>query len=246
MPDSDRVVVVLDPHRPTRAAVALAAAIARAGETRVEGVYIEDINVMRLGGLPEAREITIHRGQVRVPDPAQLERELRVLERAVREVFETAAAAYGLAHRFAVLRGPLLAELSRFAAGARMVIFGRSQPLFGRSWWDVALADLLASSLGDLAFVPDEVPARDGVVAFLDIEAAGSRVAEIADAIAARTGVGRLLPLRRDAQRAPAGGIAAGGVGPRIRFLVIPGRVLEVAEVRACLGRADRTVVVVR
>jgi len=237
-----RIVVVLDPRQPSQAALAAAVAIAPGRRPHVHGMLIEDQNVLRLGALVDAREVTLGGARLRVPDAAALERQLRADAREVQRLFESAAAAIAAAVTFEVRRGQPIGELTRAASGARALLIGRARAPATLAWWDSELPRLLAADVGDLAFVSAEAPTPEGLVAFPSDVATGE-VTRLAEQIARRTHLGLLrLPA---AALAPAAQRARWQSG-RVRYLVVPARTTPAAELRELLRAWRCTIVMAR
>lgn len=235
----DRIVVLLDPRHPSEVALAAARAIAPGLAPHVHGMLIEDHNVIRLGALGEAREVTLGAAQLRVPDAAALERQLRAAAREVQRMFERAATGLTGAATFEILRGQPIGELMRAASGARALLLGRARAPAAREWWDSELARLLAADVGDLAFVSAEAPTPQDLVAFAG-DGGTAEVARLAARIAERTHLGLLrlpgkaatLDLRRQTAT--------------VRYLVVPARTTEAAGLRELLRVWRCTIVIAR
>lgn len=124
--DIRRIVVALDasPH----SYAALEAAVRMAAHFRAEllGLYVEDINILRLAELPFVREIgsfsTICR-RLEMPD---LERQLRMRTLEIRQRFVTLATQQHLQQTFRVARGKVALEIHAAAAEADVLIVGKA------------------------------------------------------------------------------------------------------------------------
>jgi hypothetical protein len=120
-----RVAVALDASPHALDGLALAAAIASALHAELEGIYVEDTELLRLAGLPFLRELrvaTLCEGRL---DADRLERELRVAGRGVRERLQRTATGLGLSWSFRVWRGALEAEILGAAGDAELFALGR-------------------------------------------------------------------------------------------------------------------------
>jgi nucleotide-binding universal stress UspA family protein len=120
-----RVAVALDasPHAIDR--LELAAAIAAALHAELEGVYVEDTELLRLAGLPFLRELRVATLCESALDAERLERELRAVGRRVRERLEQTASGLGVTWTFRVWRGDLEAEILAAAHDAELFALGR-------------------------------------------------------------------------------------------------------------------------
>lgn len=127
-----RLAVALDASEQSVRVMGLAAAIAAALEAELEGVFVEDADLLRLAGLPFLREFRLTtRGEDRV-DAERLQRELRATARHVRESVEQSAQRLGCTWSFRVWRGDLEAEILTAALDADLFTLaplGRFAPL---------------------------------------------------------------------------------------------------------------------
>lgn len=243
---SDHTLVLLDARQPSDAALVAVAAIAPDRQAPVHGLLLEDPNILRLGALSEALEVTIGEARVRTPRGVELDRQLRAAAREVRGLFERKAAELALPTSFEVRRGRAIAELARVATGAQLVVIGRGRSIASRAWWDLELSQVLAEVSGDLAFVPAEPPTPDGQVGFVsDSEADGA--ARLARRIADRTGFG----LRQVARATLAGPHVPprqtlGGHTGVLQYLVVPARATPSAALRDLLSAYRCTIVLAR
>jgi hypothetical protein len=130
-----RIAVALDASEQSLRLMALAGGIAAALEAELEGVFVEDADLLRLAGLPFLREFRLTtRGEAAV-DAERLQRELRATARRVRESVERSAQRLGCAWSFRVWRGDLEAEILSAALDAEMFTLaplGRHAPLLAR------------------------------------------------------------------------------------------------------------------
>jgi hypothetical protein len=120
-----RVAVALDASPHAIGGLELAAAIAAALHAEIEGIYVEDTELLRLAGLPFLRELRAATLCESALDAERLERELRAAGRQVRERLEQTAAGLGLTWTFRVWRGDLEAEILAAAHDAELFALGR-------------------------------------------------------------------------------------------------------------------------
>jgi len=127
-----RIAVALDASDQSRRLLDLATSIAAALEAELEGVFVEDTDLIRLAGLPFLREFRLSTlGEVSI-DAERLQRELRATARRVRDSLERSAGQLGCAWSFRVWRGDLEAEILNAALDAEMFTLspiGRFAPL---------------------------------------------------------------------------------------------------------------------
>jgi nucleotide-binding universal stress UspA family protein len=120
-----RIAVALDASPHSLRGLAIAAGIAAALNAELEGVFVEDTELLRPAGLPFLREFRIATLRENPLDSERLERDLRAAARGVRAQLERSAAAYGLTWSFRVWRGDLEAEILRAALDAELFALAR-------------------------------------------------------------------------------------------------------------------------
>ncbi len=119
-----RIAVALDASPHSLQGLAMAAGIAAALNAELEGVFVEDTELLRLAGLPFLREFRIATLGENLLDSERLQRELRAAARGVRERLERSAGELGLAWSFRVWRGDLEAEILGAALDAELFTLG--------------------------------------------------------------------------------------------------------------------------
>ena len=210
-PDQSRIVVALDPQRPTPDALLAAAAIAGDMVGEIQGVFVENTSLLRLAGHPIARELAIRAGaaELRAPEPLALEWQLRRCAAEVSRVFEQAARRLKRRCTFQVRQGLVLAELAQAALGAELLAIGLTRRDPARSWFGADPVRLLDSALRRIAFVPEGASLDDGTLLCLDRGPGGDLAAGVAAEIAQRTA----LHVRAFGEMLPAYPVASPGLG---------------------------------
>lgn len=119
-----RVLVALDSSAGARAALRRAADMARLMEAELAGLFVEDEDLLRLAGLPFARELFPGGGSGRELSPEDMERELaRQAVRLEREL-EAAARALEVPWSFRTARGRVFRELLAASTGHELLALG--------------------------------------------------------------------------------------------------------------------------
>lgn len=111
-----RIVVALDASADSLAALEASAELAAALGAELVGLYVEDVNVLRLVGRTAATEIDILSGRRRSLGRSDLERQLRVQAARARRTLERAAGGLELRWSFRTVRGRPSHELLSEAA----------------------------------------------------------------------------------------------------------------------------------
>lgn len=122
---SGRILVAIDASEASRAAAVAAAELAQALGCELVGLFVEDLDLLRLAELPVAVEADRLSARWRPCDPALLERQLRAQAARARTAFERAVAGRGLRSSFRVARGRTGAEILAAAVDADLVALGR-------------------------------------------------------------------------------------------------------------------------
>jgi nucleotide-binding universal stress UspA family protein len=129
-----RVLVALAASPQSRAAVETAIGLAAAVGARLDALYVEDANLMRLAALPFASETSPLTGIRRSLPLAEIERALRVEATRLERLLAQAAEEARIQWTFQVARGELMAaataeaaELTVLASGRRAVASGHER-----------------------------------------------------------------------------------------------------------------------
>ena len=120
-----RVLVALDSATPGTVLVEAAVDFAKYIEAELEGLFVEDIDLMRLAELPFAQALSLPAGLPQPLDLAVLEGELRALAAGAQHALETRAREMNVRCSFRVVRGRLEAEVRAAAGAADLVILER-------------------------------------------------------------------------------------------------------------------------
>ena len=130
-----RILVALDTSLHSRAALAAAANLAARLEAQLIGVYVEDMNLLRLAQLPFAQEIHYASATPQKLDKDVMEKQLRSqADRAQNDLRQTAEQ-HALEWSFQVLRGLVAAELLTAAEEADLLVLGRTSRQTMPNYW---------------------------------------------------------------------------------------------------------------
>jgi nucleotide-binding universal stress UspA family protein len=119
-----RILVALDVSRHSLAALEAAAELAARFKAELAGLFVEDINLLRLAGLPFAREIRYPSAAIQEIESPRLERELKVQAEQARRAVAAAAEQVQVAWSFRVVRGQVTAEVLAAALEADLLSLG--------------------------------------------------------------------------------------------------------------------------
>jgi len=175
------VALAVSPH--SRAAVETAIGLAAAVGARLDALFVEDANLVRLGALPFASETSALTGMRRTLPPADIERALRVEAARLERLLAQAAGAARVEWTFQVARGELLAAATAQAAELTVLATARHADPNGRDRRPVprpvgALFDASAASRRGLAAAARLARAAERSLLILVPGGPGARAAE--------------------------------------------------------------------
>jgi nucleotide-binding universal stress UspA family protein len=119
-----RILVALDASRASLAALEAATRLAARLEAELLGLFVEDVNLLRLAALPFARELGVASARVRRIESADMEQALRAQAARAQAALSTAAARQQVRWSFRVTRGQVVAELLAAAEKADLMALG--------------------------------------------------------------------------------------------------------------------------
>lgn len=120
------IAVAIDCSPHSMASLAAAAELARTMKAELTGIFVEDINILRMAELPFTREIRVYTPEPEKMDPSRLERSLKLQAREAEEALERIAGQFMIRHSFRVCRGMVPAEVVSASGEADLLVLGRS------------------------------------------------------------------------------------------------------------------------
>ncbi|MFQ6102283.1 MAG: universal stress protein [Anaerolineae bacterium] len=128
-----RILVALDASRHSLAALEAAAELAASLEAELQGLFVEDINLLRVAGTPVAREVRYPFVTAARLDRTRMERELRAQATQARQALAAACERRQIRWSFRVVRGEVAPEVLAAALDADLLSLGKaSRPLIRR------------------------------------------------------------------------------------------------------------------
>ena len=121
-----KIMVALDTSRASLSALQNAVELADRLESEVIGVYVEDINLLRLAQFPFAREVSAFSHTPRPLESLDLQRRLQSEAGQVRGFLARLCDDRGISWQFRVSRGKVAAELLASAMDADLMILGKT------------------------------------------------------------------------------------------------------------------------
>ncbi|MBN1929231.1 MAG: universal stress protein [Chlorobiaceae bacterium] len=180
------IAVAIDCSPHSKASLEAAAEMAARLKAELIGIFVEDINLLRVAGLPFAEEIRLYSPTTAKLDTAQLERLLRLQAEQARELLQHTAQARTLHHTFRVLRGMVSEQLMLAAPEADMLVLGRSgrSPSCRKSLGSTARTALSEGKMNVMLMRPGVTAAEGPLLVLYDGSEASKRALGTALAIA--------------------------------------------------------------
>ena len=122
----ERIVVAFDTTPLGEVALEAAAGLAAALDAELSGLFVEDVNLMRMAQLPFTRELGLVSAVIRPIEASDIERAFRLEAEHSREQLEHIAAALDLRWSFQVLRGHVPAAVLGCRTEVDLVVFGKA------------------------------------------------------------------------------------------------------------------------
>ena len=123
---NQRILVAFDASTHSHAALETALQLAIKLEAELIGLFVEDINLFHLTGLPCAIELRFPFAKEAQPDAARLARELKIRAQQTQALLADLAEQAQVRWSFQVVRGNLTAELLAAATEADWLLLGSS------------------------------------------------------------------------------------------------------------------------
>lgn len=178
-----RILVALDASPQSMAALKAAAELAANLGAELSGVFVEDINLIRLGELPAVQEVGRLSGLSRELDHRRIAHQLRSRAARVRQALQEMASRMRIQWSFRVLRGSIERQLLEAAAGADLVILGKAGWSGKRQLGSTAEA-VLAAGLGPTLLLEAEHRLQPTLMAVYDGSELSRRALDTAIALA--------------------------------------------------------------
>jgi nucleotide-binding universal stress UspA family protein len=125
-----RILVALDASHPSLAALEAAVELAASMKAKLEGLYVEDINLLQAAGSPVAREVRFPFVSSTQLDPNRMTRQLRAQAKQAERALAAACQRREIEWSFRVVRGEVSHEVMAAAREVDMLILGKaSRPL---------------------------------------------------------------------------------------------------------------------
>jgi nucleotide-binding universal stress UspA family protein len=197
-----RILVALDASANSREALTVAAGLARTLHSEIAGLFIEDINLVRLSELPFAREVIFAESSLRNIEREGLQRRLRTRAAVLRRELTELANEYQITSTFQVLQGSVSREILSASLEADMLAVGRlGQSIIRRTKLGSTAREVVARATSTVLLVKSGVESGP-IIALFDGSAAGVRALRLAADLIDPVGDLRVLAWALDEQAA--------------------------------------------
>ncbi|HRN67682.1 MAG TPA: universal stress protein, partial [Promineifilum sp.] len=181
-----------------RAALVAAALLAETWKAELRGLFVEDINLLRLSELPFAREILFAESELRRIEREEILKRLRARAAILRQEVQDIAAEYRVAGTFQVMRGLVGKELLAAVLDTDLLAVGRlGHTIAHRAPLGSTARAIIAGATSAVLLVRAEV-AMGPIVALYDGSEVGRRVLDLALSLAERGGDLHVLVWAKD------------------------------------------------
>jgi nucleotide-binding universal stress UspA family protein len=197
-----RILVALDASSNSKEAMAVAAGLARTLRSELTGLFIEDINLLRLAELPFAREVIFAEAISRRIEAEALQRLFSARAAILKRELSELATDYKITSTFRVLQGPVNRELLAAALEADLLAVGRlGHSIIGRAKLGATAREIVLRATSAVLLVKSGVESGP-VIALYDGSVAGLRALRLAAELAGRVGDMRILAWALDEETA--------------------------------------------
>lgn len=180
-----RILVALDTSHHSLAALEAAAELAAALQAELEGLFVEDVDLLRLAGLPLTREVQYPAAAAGSLDPARMERQLRAQATQAHRALAAACQPRKVTWSFRVVRGEVSPQVLEAATSADLLSLGKaSRPIARRTRLGSTARAAAARAPGPVLLVQRGTRVKPPVLLIYD----GSPAARRALAMAVRLG----------------------------------------------------------
>lgn len=159
-----RILIALDASPASIAALEAAGALAARVDAELLAVFIEDVNLLNLAGLPFATEVGLLSAGARPLTPEEMERYLRDQGARARVALNEIAERLRLRASFRVARGQIVSELLAAAMDVDLLALGAmSTQMLRRAWLGSTAQAMLTQSKRPLLITPRGATVRSPI-----------------------------------------------------------------------------------
>lgn len=190
----ERIVVALDGSAYGLLALEAAAALAAALHAELVGLFVEDVNLLRLAELPFAQEVSYLAARPRKLDVAQMARQLEARAAQAQQQLMDAAEKKEVRWSFHVVRGLVADELLEATLATDLLVLGRvSRPRVLKPVLGSTAKTIVARTSHSILLIPLGADLDRPVLVLYDGSAAARRALALAGRLAQSSGRLRVL-----------------------------------------------------
>lgn len=196
-----RILIAANASPHSQAALTLAVQLAAAVGAEVEGLFVEDEQLLRAANLPFAAEVRTHSQAPTPLSDRRVERQLRRQAEHAEAALQRTAQSLDVPHSFRTARGPVTHELQAAAAAADLLALGKTSTDSSRQRLGSTARTLLSECGSSVLVLRSAAPLTQPVLTYFDGSAAGTRALTLAARCARCGDAGRLrvlLPAHND------------------------------------------------
>jgi nucleotide-binding universal stress UspA family protein len=191
-----RILIGLDASPASIAALEAAAALAARTDAELLGLFIEDVNLLHLAGLPFAAEVGVLSAHARPLAPDEMERHLRAQRLRAEQALARVAERLQLHWAFQVARGQIVPELLAAAVEADLTALGTmSTQMIRRAWLGSTAQAIIAETARPLLIMPRGATIRSPIGVVYTDSPGSKQALALAAYVSERLGGGALAVL---------------------------------------------------
>jgi len=122
----ERILVPLDASEHSLTALNAAVELAASLDAELEGLFVEDINLLQLSDFPFAQEVSLYSPMSRQLKREGMERQLRIQAQRLKQTLARLAGRFHVTWRFRVARGGVPTQVLAATEGADLTILGKA------------------------------------------------------------------------------------------------------------------------
>lgn len=185
-PSLRRILVAINGSPHSRAALDAAVRLAVAFEAEVEGLFVEDERLLRASRLPFVKEVRAYTVPPKHLSDDRIQRQLRRRAKRVERALRRSAEQGEVPHTFRTEQGDVTQELRRAAAGADLLVLGKTSTASSRRRLGSTSQTLVADAPAPVLVLRDRIPAGEPVLVYYDGSAAAETALRLATRLARR------------------------------------------------------------
>lgn len=179
-----RILIALDASPHSLAALDAAVDLATRFHAELAGLFVEDVNLLRLSEYSYVREVGLFTASDRRIGGEEMGRQFRVQTQRVRHIFTQTSERARLKWNFQVARGSVLSEILEAASEADVLVLGRSgRSLIQRGRLGSTVRGLLPERYGLTLIMPQETCLDAPLAVVYDGSQNGDRALTAAEAL---------------------------------------------------------------